>query len=234
MHCLLPHRPHPYATAGNIHRRRVPVKKKIGHAVKTKREPRESAPAAPRPCTTPKSTGRRAISRILCPRRGGGHVSGRVRCRTAQAANPGLVLRGPRQESPIRPCSRWGLPCPACRHDGRCALTAPFHPCLCPPSRGRRKAIGGLFSVALSLGFRPVGVTHHRALRSSDFPPVPEGGTSGRLARSPAPSIIRKCCTVSGTFFDAGCKPRATGHKPQATADAGDARLYGCGWRLVT
>jgi hypothetical protein len=33
-------------------------------------------------------------------------------------------------------------------------------------------ADGGLFSVALSLAFRPVGVTHHRTLWSPDFPPV--------------------------------------------------------------
>ena len=31
---------------------------------------------------------------------------------------------------------------------------------------------GGLFSVALSLAFRPVGVTHHRTLWSPDFPPA--------------------------------------------------------------
>ena len=31
---------------------------------------------------------------------------------------------------------------------------------------------GGLLSVALSLTSRPVGVTHHRALRSPDFPPA--------------------------------------------------------------
>jgi len=31
--------------------------------------------------------------------------------------------------------------------------------------------IGGLFSVALSLSSRTVGVTHHRVLRSPDFPP---------------------------------------------------------------
>jgi len=31
---------------------------------------------------------------------------------------------------------------------------------------------GGLLSVALSLTLRPVGVTHHRALRSPDFPPA--------------------------------------------------------------
>ncbi len=32
--------------------------------------------------------------------------------------------------------------------------------------------VGGVFSVALSLGSRRVGVTNHRALSSSDFPPV--------------------------------------------------------------
>ena len=52
----------------------------------------------------------------------------------------------------------------------RCALTAPFHPCLCVDSHGA-EAIGGLLSVALSLGSRRVGVTAHRALSSSDFPP---------------------------------------------------------------
>ena len=39
----------------------------------------------------------------------------------------------------------------------RCALTAPFHPCL--PTRRRT---GGLLSVALSLGSPPPGVTRHR------------------------------------------------------------------------
>src|SRR5918993_1573943 len=36
----------------------------------------------------------------------------------------------------------------------RCALTAPFHPC-----RRRCQRLGGLFSVALSVGSRPPGVT---------------------------------------------------------------------------
>ena len=34
------------------------------------------------------------------------------------------------------------------------------------------KPAGGLFSVALSLASRPVGVTHHRTLWSPDFPPA--------------------------------------------------------------
>ena len=41
----------------------------------------------------------------------------------------------------------------------RCALTAPFHPCR-PPGVPRR--VGGVLSVALSLGSPPPGVTRHR------------------------------------------------------------------------
>ncbi len=47
----------------------------------------------------------------------------------------------------------------------RCALTAPFHPCR--PVTG----LGGLLSVALSVGSRPPGVTWHPVCRSPDFPP---------------------------------------------------------------
>src|SRR5690606_25968615 len=45
---------------------------------------------------------------------------------------------------------------------------------------------GGLFSVALSLAFPPPGVTRHRALWSSDFPPV-------SVPRGPRPAIA---CTA--------------------------------------
>jgi hypothetical protein len=37
---------------------------------------------------------------------------------------------------------------------------------------GELPPLGGLLSVALSLALRPVGVTHHRVLRSPDFPPA--------------------------------------------------------------
>jgi hypothetical protein len=49
----------------------------------------------------------------------------------------------------------------------RCALTAPFH-----PYRSATKAtnLGGSLSAALSVGFRPPGVTWHSALWSPDFP----------------------------------------------------------------
>ena len=67
---------------------------------------------------------------------------------------PGPVAR---PHSPIWSCSRWGLPCRRrCRNRGallphRFTLTAALE-------SGR----GGLFSVALSLGSLPPGVTRHR------------------------------------------------------------------------
>jgi hypothetical protein len=50
---------------------------------------------------------------------------------------------------------------------------------------------GGLLSVALSLASRPVGVTHHHALRSPDFPPAGSlagrcGGRCGPAGRRPS------------------------------------------------
>ena len=71
------------------------------------------------------------------------------------------------------PCSRWGLPSrPA--HAGRWwSLTPPFHPYLFR---------GGLFSVALSRGSPQVGVAHHRALWSPDFPRI-SPRPPGRLIR---------------------------------------------------
>jgi hypothetical protein len=48
----------------------------------------------------------------------------------------------------------------------RCALTAPFHPCL----RVLAQHAGGLLSVALSVGSRRPDVIWHPALCSPDFP----------------------------------------------------------------
>ena len=71
---------------------------------------------------------------------------------------------------PIWSCSRWGLPCRRMLPPARCALTAPFHPYLPRPVCTCRD-IGGLLSVALSVGSRPPGITWHLALWSPDFPP---------------------------------------------------------------
>ncbi len=42
---------------------------------------------------------------------------------------------------PIWPCSRWGFPCRRVLPPTRCALTAPFHPCLPTVRRHRRSAL---------------------------------------------------------------------------------------------
>ncbi len=52
----------------------------------------------------------------------------------------------------------------------RCALTAPFHPCLCPDESGP-SAVCFLWHCPWPRNQEPVGVTHHRVLSCSDFPP---------------------------------------------------------------
>ena len=70
--------------------------------------------------------------------------------------------RGPRHADSYLVLLRVGFALPRPLPSARCALTAPFHLCLSP---------GRVFSVALSVGSRPPGVTWHPALWSPDFPP---------------------------------------------------------------
>jgi hypothetical protein len=98
------------------------------------------------------------------------------------AANPGggagTPLRhgpeGPPPATPIRPCSRWGLPCrPRCR--GRGALLP--HPFTLAGRRWPKPArAGGLLSVALSLRLPSPAVGRHR------IPVEPGLSSSLRLA----------------------------------------------------
>ena len=94
---------------------------------------------------------------------------------TARLKQPTREPRGPRERSPIWPCSGWGLPCRRCCHRRGALLPHPFT--LTIPKNG------GLLSAALSVGSRRPGVTWHPALWSPDFPPPPAGG-SGCLADS--------------------------------------------------
>ncbi len=95
---------------------------------------------------------------------------------------------------PIWPFSRRGLPCDGC-HQPPGALLPHLFTLTGPP----KADLGGVFSVALSLGSPPVGVTHRRALRSPDFPPAARRHASGR---PPAPFIIISTqpplCTLQG------------------------------------
>ena len=117
---------------------------------------------------------RRPVSRVLSApgRRGGttrdGHSSGT--CIAARLARPTRTAgrecpRGPGSllppAAPIRSCSRWGLPCrPCCQ--GRGALLPHRFTLARRRSRGLGSRMGGLFSVALSLGSPPPAVDRHR------------------------------------------------------------------------
>jgi len=78
-----------------------------------------------------------------------------------------------------------GFALPILSPGSRCALTAPFQPYLCP------KAIGGIFSAALSRRLPSVAVSHHRALSCPDFPPPPFCfAKAKRQGRSPDPLFL--------------------------------------------
>ena len=118
---------------------------------------------------------RRSVSRVLSrPRKrgGDGHSSGtfvaerltrptRAAARKARPAAPANAEAACRSYLVLLPVG-FSLPPPL--PAARCALTAPFHPCRpCRPTSGHGTGLGGMFSVALSLGSPPPGVTRHRA-----------------------------------------------------------------------
>ena len=74
-----------------------------------------------------------------------------------------LLFGLPLEFRAFEPCTRWGLPIRRCFQRRWCALTAPFHPypVFYKSQLGFTKILtykstsGGLFSVALSVGFTP-------------------------------------------------------------------------------
>jgi len=76
----------------------------------------------------------------------------------------------------------------------RCALAAPFHPCLCADRATH--AIGGVISVALSRGFPRVGSPDHPALWCPDFPRRAEPPRLPGLPRSGYPCDADGCWRV--------------------------------------
>ena len=85
---------------------------------------------------------------------------------------------GFRRVFPYLALLRAGFSVPSPLPSTRCALTAPFHPC-----RRACARLGGVLSVALSVGSRPPGVTWRRAIWSPDFP-LPSCESSDCLADS--------------------------------------------------
>jgi hypothetical protein len=91
---------------------------------------------------------------------------------------------------------------------------------------------GGLFSVALSVGSRPPGVTWHPALRSPDFPPSLRSSRLGRKATArPTPtSIISVCLSAGASVFAARLTHRMAARPGLATRAR--VRRDRSSWRL--
>ena len=102
-----------------------------------------------------------------------------------------------------------GFAVPSLLPSPRCALTAPFHPYR-PSAAFTVKGLGGLFSVALSVGSRPPGVTWHLIRRSPDFPPpkLPLTAFASRAARTaiarPAPRRHHSADQQEVNFYSHG------------------------------
>ncbi len=152
------------------------------------------------PLQQSKKSGSRPISRVLSKpwtevRSRGNHSSRRVVADALQ--QPTRKARGPRVgrvTCVIRPPSLFGLaPGGVCRAgllpSSRCALTAPFHPCLIRQVfrlNGHRRCL----SVALSVGLRRPAINWRPALRSPDFPPPSPDYSSMAAIAWPTPAPI--------------------------------------------
>ncbi len=84
---------------------------------------------------------------------------------TERLKRPTRTRYGPHRWVPIWSCSEWGLPCQS-RYRNRGALL----PHLFTLTQLAKTKLGGVFSVALSIGSRRPDVIWHPALRSPDFP----------------------------------------------------------------
>ncbi len=144
---------------------------------------KEVGPAALKPrAARRQEDGRRKPSSVSRRRGGQGSFIWGPDRSGPRAAYPGLG-RDRRSLVPYLALLRMGFAMRPLLPAARCALTAPFHPCLYSPAGG---TIGGLLSAALSVASRRPGVTRHPALRSSDFPPRGEPEDSRRRSLGPS------------------------------------------------
>ena len=114
----------------------------------------------------PEGSGSRPVSRVLSKAAIHLRRTSPYACSDLPGSGAGHAWSPAGDPLPYLVLLRVGFTLPPVLPPARCALTAPFHPCLASSRTG-----GGLFSVALSVGSRPPGVTWHPALRSPDFPP---------------------------------------------------------------
>ena len=106
----------------------------------------------------------------------------------------------------------------------RCALTAPFHPYRPYPLPG---SLGGLFSVALSVGSRPPGVTWHPDPPEPGLSSTPQPMRAQRLPGRLQRATIRAC---AGRL---NCQPRNSSASSYASERRPAGQLRGDGGRLA-
>src|SRR3984893_11449766 len=128
-----------------------------------------------------------------------------------------------------------GFAVPSLLPSPRCALTAPFHPYR-PLAAFTVKGLGGLLSVALSVGSRPPGVTWHPIRRSPDFPPpkplLAQGSDCPADSRGSRYGRVRRS-QILAAFFPARAFPRPRTRcrgRPIRTRRALPARTPRRGW----
>jgi len=135
------------------------------------------------------SSGTRVAARLVQPTRVASLETGLAR----------LELALVRPATPIWFCSRWGLPCRSCCQSRGALLPHPFT----LARQLRRAAVGGLLSVALSLGSPPAAVSRHRV---SMEPGLSSAGPVRHNARSPA-AAVRPAGRVNKGWLEGTVKP---------------------------
>ena len=106
---------------------------------------------------------------------------------------PGGSLRGGTDGPPlppVRPCSEWGLPSHPDRSGCWCALTAPFHPCLCRFPGHRRFVLCGTFLRVAPTGISPAPCPAEPRPSSTRSPPRRPAPSRGHPADSPSPHSL--------------------------------------------
>ncbi len=142
------------------------------------------------------------------------------RCRRGPAANPGLGRKhalgriAPAARGPYSALLPVGLAVPVRLPVPRWALTPPFHPC-----RRARRCGGGLFSVALSLGFPRPGVTRHRCFLESGLSSSP--GRPGTAAIRPSARRSAKHLARAGQASAAGQCAASPARSARSSATTG-------------
>jgi hypothetical protein len=93
---------------------------------------------------------------------------------------------------PVRPCSGWGLPSHPDRSGCWCALTAPFHPCLCRSPGHRRSVFCGTFLRVAPTGLSPAPCPLEPRPSSTRSRPKPIP-SRGHPANSPSAPVWPSC-----------------------------------------